>query len=278
MKKVGIVACSNGQKREYSSQNDELVSFLASAGLEARLSSCLYEVNNVFSGSTEERAKQLMELFRDPETEEIYDISGGDVANQILDYLDFGAIAESKATFWGYSDLTTVINAIYAMTGRESVLWNIKNMSYGDHVELQKHRFLYREELFDSEFRFIQGSSMSGIVVGGNIRCFLKLAGTRYFPELTDKLLLLEALGGDVPQMATYLAQLQQLGAFRKVRGILLGSFTTMEKNQSKPDMVTLVKEYAGRDMPIAKTREIGHGSDAKAIVIGRELTLQQNC
>ena len=278
MKKVGIVACSNGQKREYSSQNDELVSFLASAGLEARLSSCLYEVNNVFSGSTEERAKQLMELFRDPETEEIYDISGGDVANQILDYLDFGAIAESKATFWGYSDLTTVINAIYAMTGRESVLWNIKNMSYGDHVELQKHRFLYREELFDSEFRFIQGSSMSGIVVGGNIRCFLKLAGTRYFPELTDKLLLLEALGGDVPQMATYLAQLQQLGAFRKVRGILLGSFTTMEKNQSKPDMVTLVKEYAGPDMPIAKTREIGHGSDAKAIVIGRELTLQQNC
>ena len=115
---------------------------------------------------------------------------------------------------------------------------------------------------------------MKGTVVGGNIRCFLKLAGTRYFPDLQGKILLLESLGGEVPQMATYLAQLKQIGAFDKVNGILLGTFTTMENNHCTPDIVTLVKEACGPEMPIAKTLEIGHGDDSKAIIIGREIEL----
>ena len=41
------------------------------------------------------KADQLMKLFNDPDIKEIYDISGGDMANQILDYLDYDRIAES---------------------------------------------------------------------------------------------------------------------------------------------------------------------------------------
>ena len=164
-------------------------------------------------------------------------------------------IAASKAIFWGYSDLSTVINAIYTMTGKESVLRS-------------------RKGLFEPSFSFIQKNAMKGVVVGGNIRCFLKLAGTRYFPDLQDKILFLESLGGEVPQMATYLAQLKQIGAFKKVNGVLLGTFTTMEQKRCEPDIVTLVKEICGREMPIAKTAEVGHGDDSKAIVIGREIEL----
>ena len=69
---------------------------------------------------------------------------------------------------------------------------------------------------------------------------------------------------------AAYLAQLEQLGAFQKIRGILLGTFTTMERKACSPDILTLVKEAAGPDLPIAKTQEIGHGADSKAIVIGK--------
>ena len=59
-----------------------------------------------------------MRFFNDPEVEEIYDISGGDLANQVLDGLDYAAIGKSRAVFWGYSDLTTVINAIYDRPGK----------------------------------------------------------------------------------------------------------------------------------------------------------------
>lgn len=274
MKRAAITACSNAQESKNRSQIEELTSFLQSIGIEPELSECIYSEGSAFSGTPRERAAQLMKMFRDPEIKEIYDISGGDVANQILDELDYEAIAGSKATFWGYSDLTTVINAVYTMTGKESVLYQVKNMVRGNHMSLQRERFQNREELFAPAFTFVQGGAMKGVVVGGNIRCFLKLAGTRYFPDLQGKILLLESLGGEVPQMATYLAQLKQIGAFEKVNGVLLGTFTTMERNQCTPDIITLVKEVCGKEMPIAKTAEIGHGDDSKAIVIGREIDI----
>ena len=279
MKKVGIVACSDAHKEKYRKQNEELIRFLESNGIRTVISSCIYEKNDsIFSGSPKEKADQLMRMFTDPDIEEIYDISGGDVANQILDDLDYERIARSKAVFWGYSDLTTVINAVYTMTGKASVLYQVKFMtSFGNSAELQRERFQNRNELFSPAFEFVQKNAMSGVVVGGNIRCFLKLAGTRYFPDLENKILLLEARGGEVPQMTTYLSQLKQIGAFEKVKGIILGTFTTMEKNHCVPDIVTLVKEYAHPETPIAVTKDIGHGDNAKAICIGKEVEIRDD-
>lgn len=274
MKTVGIVACSNGQKAELKNQNEELINYLKSLGNKVVLSKCIYEKNGVFSGTGKERAGELMRMFNNPDVEEIYDISGGDLANQILDELDYTAIKKSRAIFWGYSDLTTVINAIYSQTGKCGVLYQVKHLVCGDYAEKQRYRFENRKELFNPFFVMVQGSSMEGTVVGGNIRCFLKLAGTKYFPDLNDKLLLLEAYGGKVPQMTTYLAQLRQIGAFEQVKGILLGAFTQMEENKCDPDIVALVKEFAGDSIPIAITREVGHGSDSKAIIIGERLTI----
>ncbi|MFR8682516.1 MAG: hypothetical protein ACLVFN_03290 [Enterocloster sp.] len=72
------------------------------------------------------------------------------------------------------------------------------------------------------------------------------------------------------PQLITFLSQLKQLHAFDLVNGILLGTFTRMEKEQVQPDAVTLVREFAGPELPIAKTAYIGHDSDSKGAVIGR--------
>lgn len=278
MSKVAIVACSNGQEIRYQYQNRDLVEFLKAHGNNVIVSEFLYAKRNVFQGTPKERADELMRMFMDPEITEIYDISGGDIANQILPYLDYDVIANSKATFWGYSDLTTIINAIYTLTGKASVLYQVKNMVWGDFDinKIQQERYLERKKLFSPEFSFVQGSSMEGVVVGGNIRCFLKLAGTRYFPNLEDKILLLESMGGQPAQMSTYLAQLQQLGAFDKIKGILLGNFKEMEKEGYTPDIIELVKEYAGPNIPIAKTDEIGHKNDSKAIMIGKHIVLRR--
>ena len=115
---------------------------------------------------------------------------------------------------------------------------------------------------------------MEGIVAGGNIRCFLKLAGTPYFPDLEGKILLLEALGGQEGQMLTYLSQLQQLGAFEKVRGILLGTFTRMESRGQL--MYPLLKPFISELLPVARTWMIGHGTDAKAIRVGEVYRLKK--
>lgn len=140
--------------------------------------------------------------------------------------------------------------------------------------ELQAALCGQEDTLFQFPYEFLQGETMEGIVAGGNIRCFLKLAGTPYFPDLEGKILLLEALGGQEGQMLTYLSQLQQLGAFEKVRGILLGTFTRMESQGQL--MYPLLKPFISELLPVARTWMIGHGTDAKAIRVGEVYRLKK--
>lgn len=47
-----------------------------------------------------------------------------------------------------------------------------------------------------------------------------------------------------------------------------------METENCVPNMVTLVRSFVGKDMPIAQTDEIGHGNNSKAIWIGKEIAI----
>jgi len=116
---------------------------------------------------------------------------------------------------------------------------------------------------------------MEGIVVGGNVRCFLKLSGTEYMPDFDGKILFLESLGGDVPKMTTYLTQYKQMGIFKKVKGIILGSYTEMEREKYSPSIEEIIKEILNNpNMPVLKTNEIGHGKDSKCIIIGERIKI----
>lgn len=218
--KIGIVCCSNGLKQEQEETIIKLTQILDQAGFQVELSPLLYGDENGRTGTARERAEALMKFYGDDSVEGIFDVSGGDMANEILPYLDFQTIAYSKKHFWGYSDLTTILNAIYARTGKSSVLYQVRNLTY-DHGQSQIKDFLETtltgsSALYKFPCEFIRGTHMEGIVVGGNIRCLLKLAGTPYWPDMREKILLLEAFGEKIPQMVTYLSQLRQMGVFKK--------------------------------------------------------------
>ena len=91
---------------------------------------------------------------------------------------------------------------------------------------------------------------------------------------MQDKILLLESWSGGVPKMVTYFSQLRQLGVFRQIKAVLLGTFTEMEQKACAPTIEELVRHYAGPKLPILKTWEVGHGKDALAVRIGGELTI----
>ncbi|MDO4336923.1 MAG: LD-carboxypeptidase [Eubacteriales bacterium] len=277
--RAAIVCCSNGQPQVQKERLHRLKNTLLHLGLIPVFSEYIYERDSVFSGTAKERAESLMSFYQDVGIKAIFDISGGDIANEILPYLDYEQIGKSEKIFWGYSDLTTVINAIYAKTGKASVLYQIKNLT-GKDAGMQISNFTGsvfegKEDLFSFNYEFVQKSHMHGTVVGGNIRCLLKLAGTPFWPDMKGKILLLESRGGTVAQMVTYLNQLKQIGVFGEIRGILLGTFTRMEEEHCFPDIVELVKKYAGEQLPIAKTEEIGHGSNSKGILIGQEISMK---
>ena len=121
--KVGICACSNGIRKEHLDQIDKLKSVLEELNCIPVLSPNIVCIDNEYSGTDKDRADDLMAFYKDESIKAIFDISGGDLANGILKYLDFDVIQNSSKFFYGYSDLTTVINAIYTKTKKESVLY-----------------------------------------------------------------------------------------------------------------------------------------------------------
>ncbi|MDO4650426.1 MAG: LD-carboxypeptidase [Eubacteriales bacterium] len=276
-KTIALIGCSNGLPESDNEMLKDLCRFFDSAGVDCRIGDYIFE-NSRAGVAPKERAQALNNLFADPEVDMIFDISGGDRGNELLPFLDWEAIRNSRAIFHGYSDLTTIINGIYAQTGKTSVLFQVKTILWDESGE---QRWLFEkylngdDELFLAEWVTLQGkgSAQNLIenerVLGGNIRCFLKLAGTPYFPELSDSVLFLESMGGSTPQISTYMAQLSQMGVFHKVKGILLGTYTQMIREEREYEVYEILKSYVPEDLFVAKTKQIGHGKNSRALHIG---------
>lgn len=276
--KIGIISCSNGLSIKNKNLIDELKLNLKSLDIEMVEGDTLYTKEyNLFSGTGEEKARALEKLFLDKDIKMIFDISGGDLANEVLDFLDFNLIKENPKPFFGYSDLTVLLNAIYSQCHITTYNYQLRNL-IGKFKEEQMQNFKAsfiegKEDIFNLDYEWINGSHLEGVVVGGNIRCLLKLAGTKYMPDFKDKILFLESFSGNSAKMVTYITQYKNLGVFNEVKGIILGEFTEMERENLKPDIVEILKRVIGEiNIPILKTRDLGHGADAKCIPIGKYL------
>lgn len=277
---VGLVACSNLIDSERKGEIETLVKILKELGVKVVLSEYLYKEQLEFKGRGENKSRALMKMYDNEKVKAIFDISGGDLANEVLLGLDFDKIKKANKPFFGYSDLTTILNAIFSKTGQKGYLYQIRNL-IREEGALQRERvkaslFEGKKSLTEFKYHFIQGEELEGVVVGGNIRCLLKLAGTPYMPEFKDKVLFLESMGGGPDQMCTFLNQYEQMGVFKCIRGIILGTFSKMEDEKLSPTIEALVLERV-KHLPILKTEEIGHKSNAKAIIIGESIHLKGN-
>lgn len=270
--KYGIVRCSNPQQPQVRDEIAQVCAVLSARGAEAVMGQYFYTDEDDYTPGWV-RGAELMKLYETEGITDIFDISGGDMGNDVLDFLDYEKIASSNATFWGYSDLTTVINAIYTKTGKPSYLYQVRNLirdtTSSRLRDFENWRQKGDESLFRFEYEFLRGRSVEGIVIGGNIRCLLKLAGTAFFPDFEGKILFLEALNGEHPQMAAQFGQLRQLGVFQKVKAVVLGTFSKMEETGASPTVEEIALRYIPVNVPIIKTREVGHSKLSKAVVIG---------
>lgn len=277
--KAALVGCSNSLKAAYRPVVDQLVRILENRGLEVVVSQFL--TDDTLIGRGEKRARELESFFLDPEMGHIFDISGGDLANTVLGHLDLDQIKDSQAVFYGYSDLTTILTAL-AKNGNQTVNFQLRNClvnkdllksGYFDRLLAGKEK---NKELDELEVTFVQGSEMAGPVYGGNLRCLLKLAGTPYWPDFTGSILLLEAYRGRPELVASLLEQCRETGIFDQISGVLLGTFSELDKLEESQLPKEILLDLLPANVPIAKTKFIGHRPDAKAIRLGQECAFRE--
>jgi len=227
------------------------------------------------------KARDMAEILACPDLKFIMDVSGGDTANELLLHPENLAFPNRDIIFTGYSDLTVLLNAFFAAGGSSGVLYQALHAIRERSGERLREFLDFlknpepRASLVTPKGTFRRFNRMRGIVIGGNVRCFLKLAGTPFMPDPDGKILVLESLGGGPDRIISCFATLKVLGITGRIAGIVLGTFTELRENHPGVAVSDLLTPFIPEDLPVWETPEIGHYSNARGIMIGREYVFE---
>jgi len=132
-----------------------------------------------------------------------------------------------------------------------------------------------RTEIANNERRAFRSGTARGRLVPANMGALLLTAGTRYFPNLSDAILVLEDDEVETPAtIDRYMTQLRHLGVFQKARGLVMGRFpTSVGMSQGALDDI-LERSLAGTSLPVMTGFEIGHVDPIATIPMGVRGTL----
>ena len=219
---------------------------LIAMGLKAKVGPHVMDRFGYLAGEDEDRASDINTAFADPEIDAVFALRGGWGASRLLPFLDFDLIAKNPKIFLGYSDITSLLNAIYAKAGvvtfhgpnvmsrwndftyqgMRDVLFEAKSVAYSnpevieDDLVARKHRI-----------QTIKTGNATGRLIGGNLTLMSALVGTPYFPDTRGAILFLEDVGEAIYRVDRMMTQLKLSGALDQVSGIVFGHFTGVKPN-----------------------------------------------
>ncbi|MFN3695717.1 MAG: LD-carboxypeptidase, partial [Ignavibacterium sp.] len=130
----------------------------------------------------------------------------------------------------------------------------------------------------NAKMPFINKGIANARILGGNLAVFNALLGTEYFPDMKDKILLLEDIDEKPYKIDRMLNQLRLAKVFKGLKGIILGRF--VECYEQDPNKKTLslgeVIEYYFKPLklPIIYTFPHGHIKDFVTIPLGIRIRL----
>ncbi len=225
------------------------------------------------AGTDEERAQDIHDMFRDKSVKAVISIRGGFGSPRLLDKLDYNLIRRNPKIFVGYSDLTALNIAIFKKTGLITFEGPMAATDFGDNIDP------YTEEWFwkivsnkkkigkilnpDGEnFYKLSKGRGEGRIIGGNLSILTSLAGTPYFPDFKNAILLLEEINEEPYRVDRMLNHLKLLKVYNKVNGIVLGRFVNCFQKAGERDERTLnmvILDYF-ENMGIPLIYNVSHG------------------
>lgn len=210
-------------------------------GFNVQLGEHVFAREGYFSGTDQQRADDVNRAFADPDVDGVIAVRGGWGCNRILPLLDFDMIQQNTKVLLGYSDITSLMNALYVKTGMTS-FHGPNGFSYWADFQAQQFKDVlmdgkattmrnYKEKeetltMMTNRTTTVTSGKAQGVLVGGNLTVLASLCGTPYFPDLSGKILMLEDVGESVYRIDRFLSQLQLSGELAKVAGIVFGHCT----------------------------------------------------
>jgi muramoyltetrapeptide carboxypeptidase LdcA involved in peptidoglycan recycling len=250
------------------------------------------------SGSPQERAAELAELFADDSVRCIITTIGGNNSSSLIPYLDFERIRATPKIFCGYSDITSLHLALLAYSGLSTFYGPAVVPSFGEWPEVMAdtrdsflaatsitapaERELVAPTRYSRHLRDAKGDAWKTVprewlqnpgprtlypgtaeapCVVANLNTLVTAAGTDYFPELAGRILIIEEMNAPLSEEERDLRHLERLGVFAEIAGLVLGK-PEFYTNQGAPfDYADLVREIvpARSGVPVMMEADVGH-------------------
>jgi muramoyltetrapeptide carboxypeptidase len=241
------------------------------------------------AGTIGQRLTDMHTLFENREVRALWAARGGSGTAQLLPYIDYGLVARNPKIVIGYSDLTSLLLAIYAKTGLITFHGPVASSGFtpftvaqleatlmggrSPHVMSTADDHIRRAET-EPHFvqRVLKAGSAEGTLFGGNLSVLTSLVGTPYLPVLSDPLLFLEEISEAPYRIDRMLTQLEQSGVLRNLRGTMLGVFVKCEPAANEESLVlsqALDDHFASRPTPSAYGLSFGHIASQWVLPVG---------
>jgi len=267
-------------------------------GLRLSFAEHVHEINEFDSSSIKSRVRDLHDAFSDPEVKLVITVIGGFNSNEILPYLDYGLIKQNPKILCGYSDITSLENAIYAETGL--VTYSGPHFfDFGDERGFDYTLEYFRKCLFEDEpfkvipadfwsndrwgkdqqkrnfernegFYVLNEGEARARIIGGNLVTFHSLQGTPYIPPFKDTILFVEEDSEEhLFSFNRNLTSLTLNSNFSGIKGIVIGRFQPESRIGRRELMAVIKKNERLREIPIIGGVDFGHTSPRITFPIG---------
>lgn len=246
-----------------------------------------------FGGTDAERAGDINAAFADDSVAGIIAMTGGSGCNRIVDKLDYALIRKKPKFFGGYSDLTSLLNAVQAQTGLVTFHgpmggseWNEFSVANFRAVVMEAQAATLRnpppergDNLVATQDRIatLRPGRARGVLVGGNLTVLASLAGSAYWPDFNSAVLFLEDVNEAIYRIDRLLSTLRLAGALDNLAGVVLGKFTKCEPGEGY-GVLTLDEVFddyfKGLNVPVFRGAMIGHIKRKLTMPVGAEVEI----
>lgn len=283
---IGVIAPSNYIEKDDLEYINASIALMEASGFKVKFGKYVFEDTLGYGTSPEKRAADINWAFKDDEVKAIMCVKGGEDSNTTLDYIDYEMIKKHPKIICGFSDNTSILNAIHEKTGlvtyhgptfKSLTSWET-GYAYKQFIKtfVENTESLIMGEPED-EYTTIQAGQTTGELVGGNLSLFTKLVCGKYAVNLQDKILFLEELGFEAaPEMVnSNIYYLKQNGVFDRIAGLWIGNY----EHPSKVSIEKIIKNAIGDEykFPIIKSDNFGHIDKKIIIPIGTKAEINTN-
>lgn len=283
---IGVIAPSNYIEKDDLEYINASIALMEASGFKVKFGKYVFEDTLGYGTSPEKRAADINWAFKDDEVKAIMCVKGGEDSNTTLDYIDYEMIKKHQKIICGFSDNTSILNAIHEKTGlvtyhgptfKSLTSWET-GYAYKQFIKtfVENTESLIMGEPED-EYTTIQVGQATGELVGGNLSLFTKLVCGKYAVNLQDKILFLEELGFEAaPEMVnSNIYYLKQNGVFDRIAGLWIGNY----EHPSKIGLEKIIINAIGDEykFPIIKSDNFGHIDKKIIIPIGTKAEINTN-